>query len=158
MAIYNGKIYYSYENRGDAYFQVMNIDGTGKQFLCNIKTRNMIVDEEYIYYLDDVEEILYRMSLKDKSIEKLSNEQILKFIKDDDWIFYTLKDPNNSDWRYKGLFRMNSDGSNVLALDSENYLDESGFGITDDFVFYVSTNGKVLPSLKIINKDGTSVK
>jgi hypothetical protein len=98
------------------------------------------------------------MSLKDKSIEKLSNDQILKFIKDDDWIFYTLKDPNNSDWRYKGLFRMNVDGSNLLALDSESYLDEEGFGVTEDYVFYVATDGKVSPSLKIINKDGTSVK
>lgn len=158
MDVYDGKIYYSYENQDGVYLEAINIDRTGLQRLANIKTRNMIVDEEYVYYLDDVEEILYRMSLKDKSIEKLSDEQILKFIKDDDWIFYTLKDPNNSDWSYKGLLRMNSDGSNVMALDSENYLDESGFGITDDFVFYVSTNSKVLPSLKIINKDGTSVK
>jgi len=158
MAIYDGKIYYSYEDQDDIYLEVINTDRTGLQRLANIKTRNMIVVKEYIYYLDDVEEILYRMSLKDKSIEKLSNEQILKFIKDDNWIFYTLKDPNNSDWRYKGLFRMNVDGSNVLALDSENYLDESGFGVTEDFVFYVYTNGKDLPSLKIINKDGTSVK
>lgn len=158
MAIYDGKIYYSYKNQDDVYLEVINTDRTGLQRLANIKTRNMIVDEEYIYYLDDVEEILYRMSLEDKSIEKLSNEQILKFIKDDNWIFYTLKDPNNSDWRYKGLFRMNVDGSNLLALDSESYLDEEGFGVTEDYVFYVATDGKVLPSLKIINKDGTSVK
>ena len=158
MAIYDGKIYYSYKNQDDVYLEVINTDRTGLQRLANIKTRNMIVDEEYIYYLDDVEEILYRMSLEDKSIEKLSNEQILKFIKDDNWIFYTSKDPNNSDWRYKGLFRMNVDGSNLLALDSESYLDEEGFGVTEDYVFYVATDGKILSSLKIINKDGTSVK
>lgn len=158
MAIYNGKIYYSYENPDDKYLEVMNIDGSGKRFLSNLETRNMIVDEEYIYYLDNVEEILYRMNLKYKSKERLSNEHILKFIKDNNWIFYSIQDPNNSDWRYKGLFRMNADGSNVLALDSENYLDEAGIGDTEDFVFYVSTNGKVQPSLKIINKDGTIVK
>lgn len=73
MAIYNGKIYYNYEYEDDGYLEVMNIDGTGKQFLTNIKTRNMIVDEEYVYYIDDAEEILYRVSLKDKLKEKLSN-------------------------------------------------------------------------------------
>lgn len=88
----------------------------------------------------------------------MSNKQILKFIKDKNWIFYTLKDSNNSDWRFKGLYRMDIDGSNVVALDSINYLDELGIGVTEDYVYYVSTNGKVQPSLKIINKDGTRVK
>lgn len=158
MSVYDGKIYYSYEDQEGVYLEMINTDKTGLQRIANIKTRNMIVEEEYIYYIDDVEEILYRMRLKDKSIEKLSNDQILKFVKDGDIIFYTLKNLNNSDWRYKGLYRMNADGSNVLALDGENYLDEACIGVTEDFVFYVSTNGEALPSLKIINKDGTGVK
>lgn len=158
MAIYDGRIYYSYEDSEGVYLDVINTDRTGLQRLANIKTRNMIVDGEYIYYIDDTKEILCRMRLKDKLIEKLSNEKIPKFIKDGGRIFYTLEDANNSAWRYKGLYRMNADGSNVLALDSENYLDEDGIGVTEDFVFYVSTNGKSAPGLKIINKDGTRVR
>lgn len=158
MAVYNGKIYYSYKNKEDGFLEVMNTDGTNKQFLSNIRTRNMIVDEEYIYYLDDAEEILYRMNLNDNSRERLSDKQILKFIKDDKYIFYTLKNGDNLDWRFKGLYRMNTDGSNVVALDSEIYLDEVGMAATKDFVFYVSTNGKDQPGLKIINKDGIRLK
>lgn len=158
MAVYKGKIYYSYNTKEDGFLEVMNTDGTDKQFLSNIRTRNMIVDEEYIYYLADVEEILYRMSLKDKSRERLSNKQILKFIKDDNHIFYTLKNVDNEDWRFKGLYKMNVDGSNVTALDSEIYLDEVGMAVTKDYVFFVSTNGKNLPELKIINKDGVRLK
>lgn len=157
LAVYNGKIYYSYGNKDNVYLESMKTDGTSKQLLSNIKTRNMIVDEEYIYYLDDVEEILYRMNLIDNTKERLSNEPIQKFIKDESFIFYTIKAPDDSHWSFKGLYRMNSDGSNVLTLDSENYLDELGMGITDKYVFYVSTNGNTQPSLKIINKDGTSI-
>ncbi|WP_313341147.1 DUF5050 domain-containing protein [Sedimentibacter sp.] len=86
----------------------------------------MIADEEYIYYLDDIEEKLYRMNLSDKTSEPLSNRQVLKFIKDDCHIYYTLKVPDDSDWRFKGLYRMNTDGSNVVALDGDIYLYEMG--------------------------------
>ena len=150
MAVYKDKIYYSYKSEDEGYFEAMNIDGSDKQFLSNIQTRNMIVDDEYIYYIDDVEEILYRMNINDKSIEKLSDNQILKFLKDDNQIFYTLKD--DSDWRFKGLYRMDADGSNVTAIDSECYLTETGIGVTSDYIFYVSTDGKAYPSLKIINR------
>ncbi len=158
MAVYSGRIYYSYKNEEGGFLEVMNMDGTGNQFLSNVITRNMIVDDEYIYYLDDVEEILYRMNLKDKTKERLSNEQMLKFIKDDSHIYYTLKAPDNSDWRFKGLYRMDADGSNVLAIDGETYLAEVGMGVTEDYIFYVSTTGKEPPSLKIINKDGIMIK
>lgn len=153
MAICNGQIYYSYKNKDGVFLETMSMDGTNKQFLSNIRTRNMIVDEEYIYYLDDVEEILYRLNLENKYRERLSNKQILKFIKGDSFIFYTLKDADDSDWRYKGLYRMNADGSNVAAIDSEIYLDEVGMGVTEDFIFYVSTKGNEYPSLKIIKRN-----
>lgn len=153
MAVYDGKIYYSYNNKDDGFLEVMNIDGTDKQFLSNIRTRNMIVGKEYIYYLDDVEEILYRMNLKDKTKEQLSNRQILKFIKDYNFIYYTLKAPDNSDWMFKGLYRMDVDGSNVVALDDVIYLDEVGMGATEDYIFYVATDGKEKPSLRVIRKD-----
>lgn len=157
MAIYDDKIYYSYEYNKESFLGVMNLDGTGKQLLSNIKTRNMIVDKGYIYYLNDVDEKLYRIELKNNLIEELSDKKILKFCKDDNWIFYTLKAPKDSDWRFKGLYRMDIDGSNVLALDREIYLDELGIGITEDWIFYVSTNGTDYPRLKRIKKDGTSV-
>ena len=150
MAVYKDKIYYSYKSEDEGYFEAMNIDGSDKQFLSNIQTRNMIVDDEYIYYIDDVEEILYRMNINDKSIEKLSDNQIPKFLKDDNHIFYTLKD--DSDWRFKGLYRMDANGSNATAIDSECYLTETGIGVTSDYIFYVSTDGKAYPSLKIINR------
>jgi len=158
MAVYDGKIYYSYKNKEEGFLEVMNMDGSNKQFLSNIRTRNMIVDEEYIYYLDDIEEKLYRMNLKDKTREPLSNEQILKFIKDDSHIYYTLKTPDDSDWRFKGLYRMNIDGSNVVSLDGDTYLDEMGMGVTKDYIFYVAANGKEQPRLKIINMDGIMIK
>lgn len=157
MAIYDNKIYYSYKYNKESYLEVMNTDGTGKQLLANIKTRNMVVDKGYIYYLNDVDEKLYRIELENNSIEELSDNKILKFCKDDNWIFFTLKAPKDSAWRFKGLYRMDIDGSNVLALDSENYLDEVGIGITEEWVFYVSTNGTNHPILKRIKKDGTNV-
>ena len=157
MAVHNENIYYSYETKDDVYLELMNIDGSEKQLLSNIKTRNMIVDDEYIYYLDDYEEALYRMNLNDKSIEKLSNKVILKFIKDDKYIFYTLKNPNDKGFRFMGLYRMNLDGSNVVALGSDSYLDELSIGVTEDYVFYTVIDGQDLPGLKIINKDGKEV-
>lgn len=152
MAIYNEKIYYSYKDKEDEFLEVMNIDGTNNQFLSNIITNNMIVDEKYIYYLDE-EEILYQMNLEDKTKKTLSNEQISKFIKDENYIYYTLKVPGDPDWcfRFKGLYRMDIDGSNVVAIDDEIYLDEMGMGVTKDYIFYISVNEEQ-SYLKIINK------
>lgn len=152
MAICHGKIYYSYENKDGGYLKAMNLDGSDIQTIDNVKTRSMIVDENYIYYIDDSEEILYRMDMKKKTKEKLSDDKILKFIIYDNTITYTLKNPDNSSWLYKGLFIMGADGSNVTVLDGENYLDEIGMGVTKEHVFYSSTNGKEQPSLKIIYK------
>ncbi|GEM_PF-471700 len=154
IAVYDGKIYYSYEGRDGAHLEVINTDSTGLQSLADIKTRSMIADGDYIYYIDDIDEILCRMNLKDKTVEKLSRKQVLKFIKDGGQIFYTLKDDtNNSVSRYKGLYSMNVDGSNLLDIDSECYLSETAIGVTESFVFYNSINSNGQPDLKIINKN-----
>ncbi|MDF2948810.1 MAG: hypothetical protein K0R07_831 [Sedimentibacter sp.] len=157
MAVYNETIYYSYEDKENTYLESMNLNETGQQFISNIKTRSMIVDEDYIYYIDDVEDRLNRFDLENKTQEKLSNEQILKFVKDEKYIFYTIKDPDSSYWGFKGLYRMNVDGSNVVTLDGDNYLDEQGIGITENYIFYVSTEGKSHPSMKIVDKNGKSI-
>lgn len=65
------------------------------------------------------------------------------------------KDTEDLDQRYKGLYRMDIDGSNVLVLDSEVYLEEVGIGISEDWIFYVSTNRPTHPILNRIKKDGT---
>lgn len=155
MAIYDDKIYYSYEYNEKHYLEKMNLDGSEKEFIRNIKTRSMVVDKGYIYYIGDVDEKLYRLELHGNSIELLSDKQILKFALDDNWIFYTLKSEEESRSRFKGLYRMDTDGENILSLDSEAYLREVGIGITDDWVFYVSSNGTESPVLKRIRKDGT---
>ncbi|HZK54185.1 MAG TPA: DUF5050 domain-containing protein [Desulfosporosinus sp.] len=155
MAIYDGKIYYSYDYKKESYLEVMNLDGTGKQLLINVKTRNMVVDKDYIYY-NDVDDKLYRLSLKSNSVEALSTELIMKFVKDDHWIFYTLKAPIDSRERFKGLYRMNLDGSNVVALNSDVYLDELGLGISEDWIFYGSLSRSGTPrSTDRIKKDGS---
>lgn len=54
----------------------MNFDGSEKQVLANIKTRDMVVEDEYIYYIDAEDWSLRRFRIKDKVIEKLSNESM----------------------------------------------------------------------------------
>lgn len=156
MTVYDGKIYYSYESKEDGYLEVMNLDGTGKQLILNIKAINMVVDKEYIYYLNYVDNHLYRVKLIDNSIEQLSNKEIMKFCKDNDWIFYTLKAPKESNGRFKGLYRVDLDGSNGLTLDSESFLEEVGMGITKEWIFSVSSNGTNGSILSKLKKDGTS--
>jgi len=51
---------------------------------------------------------------------------------------------------------MDINGSNVLVLDSEVNLDEVGIGISEDWVFYASSNCTNYPILNRIKKDGTS--
>ncbi|WFA08897.1 DUF5050 domain-containing protein [Tissierella sp. Yu-01] len=156
MAIYDDKIYYSYEYNEEYYLEKMSLDGSEKEFITNLKTRNMVVDGGYIYYIDDVDENLYSFDMQRNSIELLSDKQILKFaIDDSSWIFYTLKAEENSRSRFKGLYRMDTDGENILSLDSEAYLSEVGIGITDDWIFYRSWYGNELPVLRRISKDGT---
>lgn len=156
MAIHNDKIYYSYEYNEEYYLEKMNLDGSEKEFITNIKTRNMIVEDSYIYYINDIDEKLYRFDLKESLLELLSDKQILKFAIDDNWIFYTLKaEEDNSRNRFKGLYRMDTNGENILNLDIEAYLSEVGIGITDDWVFYASWYGNDMPVLRRISKDGT---
>lgn len=154
IAIYKNKIYYSYQEDKQDFLGVMNTDGTGKQLLTNLITRYMVADEDYIYYIDH-EEGISRLELNTNRIEKLSKDRVGKFLKDDQFIFYTLSEfDEDSPWRYKGLYRMDFDGSNVLIIDDQHYLDDPGIGITEDWIFYVAMDEKNPPELKILSKNG----
>ena len=156
MAIYNNKLYYSYEHEETPCLRMMNLDGSEKQVLANIKTRDMVVEDEYIYYIDAGEWSLNRFRIKDKDIEKLSEKKIGKFNKDGKWLFYTIRLPKEPGWQYKGLYRIDDDGSNALVLDGDAYLDQGYIAVTKDWVLYDSINSIKPPVLKRIMKDGTN--
>lgn len=152
MTIYDGKIYYCYEEDEKYYLKKINQDGSGEVLLLKTEARDLVADSDYIYYIDE-DYKLCRLTLKDNSIEKLSNEEIFSFVKDDKWIFYTLKGEEDK-LGNKGLYRMDLDGNNVLELDGDARLDEIGLGITDDWIFYHSINEEWRTLLNRIGKDG----
>lgn len=156
MAIYNDRIYYCLEDYdGIYYLKTMNLHGGEKKVLSNIATRNMVVEEENIYYIDGEDSKLYKYKICDSTVEKLSDERVGYFAVDHSWIFYTLILPEDSAWRYKGLYRMDKDGGNVIALDGESYINERSLGLLKDWVLYNSTDGDSPPKLMRIRKDGT---
>jgi hypothetical protein len=118
----------------------------------------MIVDKDYIYYLQRQDNKLYRLNLENNKKETLSDEKIMKFCKDETWIFYTLKVEGDSHERFKGLYRMDLDGSNLLVLDSDVYLEEVGLGITEDWICFVPSNSSEFSRLNRMSKDGLTVE
>ncbi|KDR95071.1 protein of unknown function [Peptoclostridium litorale DSM 5388] len=157
MTVYEGCVYYSYkgEEEEQGHLEVMNIDGSEKRYIAHVNTRDMVVEDGYIYYIDYEKSNLYRMEIESGTMEKLSGEDIVGFSKDGEWIFYTLKAPEDSTWDSKGLYKMDIDGSNVMALDFESYLDFSEIGVTKDWVFYNASNDREAPRLRRIRKDGS---
>lgn len=152
MTIYDEKIYYSYEEDEEYYLEKSNLDGSKKELLIKVEARNLVVDDDYIYYIDG-EFKLFRLTLRDKTIEKLSHEDVFNFIKDDKWIFYILKGEED-ELGSKGLYRMDIDGNNLLELDKDSNLDEIGLGITEDWIFYYTINDDWESILKRIDKYG----
>jgi hypothetical protein len=157
MAIYDSKIYYSYENNGEDFLERMDIDGREKEFLTDVKAKNMVKDNEYIYYLDVDKDQLCRMKLEDYTIESLSNEKIFTFVKDNEYIFYTLKKPQKNYFEIKGLYKMDIDGGNKITIDGESYLDTLGLGLTEEWIFYNVMHGSVPYGLKRVSKDGLHI-
>lgn len=159
MTIYNDMIYYCYESpesekieEKEFYLNKIKLDGSRDTLLFKVEARDIIADGEYLYYTDE-DFKLFKLDLADKSIEQLSDEDIMKFVKDDKWIFYTLKDPDD-EHRSKGLYRMDLDGKNIVEVDKDSYIYEVGLGITEDWIFYLSSDDYNDSVLKRINKDG----
>lgn len=154
LSIYDDQIYYSYKKDEKSYLERMDLDGKNKEVLANVLAERMVIDHEYIYYLDLPDNQLYRKQLKSGETEKLANEKIFSFVKDDKHIFYTLKIADGKYHEIKGIYRMNLDGEDVKILDDKNYLHDVGLGITQDWLFYNTTHGPDSAGLRRISKDG----
>ena len=159
MTIYNDMIYYCYESpesekveEKEFYLNKIKLDGSEDKLLLKAEVRDIVVDEKYLYYTDE-DFRLFRLDLSDNSIEQVSDENIVKFVKDDKWIFYTLKDPDD-EHRSKGLYRMDLDGENIIEVDKDSYIYEVGLGITEDWIFYLSSDDYNDSVLKRKSKDG----
>ncbi|MCR5508058.1 MAG: DUF5050 domain-containing protein [Lachnospiraceae bacterium] len=116
--VINGNIYYPDQ---DNYFLLNVFDTTtltSAPFL-NERMYNPVYSDNYIYYIgigDDYP--LCRLSLKDKSVERLTNDRVDCFNIMGDIIFYQR---NSKD--APALMRMNRDGSGLVEIARGNYTD-----------------------------------
>lgn len=157
MVIYGDKVYYSYQEKGQGFLESMSLDGSGEELIANVKARQMVIDNEYIYYLDFDKDELSRLKLEDGSIESLSDKRIFNYVKDNDYIFYTLKEEQEKGFfESKGLYRVDIDGKNLKVFDNESYLDY-GLCLTEEWVFYNVLHGTEPYGLKRVSKDGSQL-
>ncbi len=157
MAVCKGKIYYSYkgEDEKQGHIEVINIDGSEKSHIANVNVKDMVVEDGYIYYIDYEKKNLCKMDVESGNVEKLSDESVVGFSKDGEWIFYTLVPPEDSSGEPKGLYRMDINGGNIVVLDFESDFEDSDIGTTKEWIFYRASKDREYPRFRRIRKDGT---
>ncbi len=136
------KIYY-YNKSDNKKLYVMNKDGSGKTPIGNVQgAMELNLMGDFMYYQAGG---IYRVNVKDGSVETLVASDCHNMVVTDSAVFYTKTDNG-----VNKIFRMNHDGSDEMAL-SENIA--SGLNVYEDKIYYI--NGTDSGKIYSMNLDGS---
>ncbi|TCO69002.1 DUF5050 domain-containing protein [Marinisporobacter balticus] len=150
MALYNGKIYYSFEYDKTRYLNCMDLDGNNKKVIVNVQTRDMIIEDNYIYYVDEKDYKLYKLNLKNKYIQLLVDEKVSKFCKNDIWIYYSKYGKQPLD-EGEGLYKIDENGIDMKKINDDR--DVENLSVIGKWIMYMSSEDREYPTLKRISKN-----
>ena len=136
------KIYY-YNKSDDKKLYVMNLDGSNREALGDIRGAiELNYSGEYVYYQAGG---IYRVSVKNGQVETLINDNCRNMVVTENTIFYLKADGDTVK-----IHRMNLDGSGEMVLGEEF---ASGLNVSNDKIYYI--NGSDSGRIYSMNLDGS---
>ena len=68
----------------------MRLDGTEETKINNEESRNLVLDEDWVYYISNSDDVLRRINLQNKEIELVfSQNDIYPYYINNGWIYYS---------------------------------------------------------------------
>lgn len=122
----------------------MKNDGSEIQKILDVAARNLIIDRDFLYYLDSSNHSkLYALSLNDFSTNLVSSKIISEFIIVGEWIYFCEK--AEEEYVYQ-MSRMRLDGSSYKALISNSKMAKSlncsDIMYKDGYIYFSSTDNR----------------
>lgn len=137
-----GKIYY-YNKSDDKKLYVMNVDGSNKEALGDIRGAiELNLFGDYIYYQAGG---IYRASVKNGEVETLISDNCRNVVVTGDTIFYLKTDGDSTK-----VYRMNLDGSSETILCDDI---AGGLNVCGNKIYYI--NGSDSGRIYSMNLDGS---
>lgn len=114
----------------------MKHDGSEVQQILDTATRNLLIVEDKLYFLDVTNSsAIYSLSLKDFTKTLVYNDRwVGEFLLVDDWIYFTEETDREF---YSQLSRIKRDGSDYTVLVSD--IDFGNLRYKGDYIFFYST-------------------
>lgn len=140
MTVYQDKIFYCF-NIDETYFlRSMGLDGQNKEPPGEIGALKMVVQDDYVFYVDAVSHNLCRWDMVNKERKDLTQQNVLNFSVDGEYIYYNHWSSEQYGYPGQGLYRMDINGEDLVEL--SNDFDTGHFSITEEWIIYDSSQEK----------------
>lgn len=137
-------VFYSDQKRGNALYK-FSIEGQTSELILDKPCYGLYLNKEWLYYINEHDQNIYRCLTNGKSETKIVNEQVGGFILDEENIFYTTT---------QGIKRCNETGSEKKTLSDAEASNLISIGSM--LVFADKNNQHVLTFLNL-NTNSTKV-
>lgn len=134
LAIYDGRIFYSYEEDGSGFLESVDLEGKDSRIELAMATDCLIRWGGHFYFLDTADSRLYRAEVGgDRQPELLVNSPVSSFVVTGQGIYYSL---HSRDGGYpgQGLYKVSADGTANALLAKVQWVE--GLGVTEDWLFF----------------------
>lgn len=146
IAIYDNRLFYSYETGGEGFLESVDLDGQNKRVEMNIPVSDLVIRDNNYYYLGYNDYKLYRCNSNEGGIPQiLVDGEVASYAVTDSGIYYSLHSENVA-YPGEGLYKVNFDGSgNTLLYDSQIV---EGLSQAGDWLLFLSADNNMKESLK----------
>lgn len=150
IAIYNNQLYYSYIEGETAYLKTLDLKDGEEKLIANLHIRDMILQDNIIYYIDGNNNKLYQYNLITGRLEKLTEVEITKFLWTGKGIYFMGKGEEEFVHPGKGLYKICLDGKGIEMINDNLFMEK--INLTGEWLLYKSsTADRQPPSLKRIH-------
>lgn len=137
VALHNNRIYYSYSSNGENYLKFMDLATNEYKTLANIHPKDMILEDNAIYYIDYNDSKIYEYNILNGEVIALADKEVFMFTKDENSIYFVEK-VNEMHFKGNGLYKLCLTDYNELMINNDLFM-HGGLSIVGDWLVYEST-------------------
>lgn len=146
IAIYDNRLFYSYENDGEGFLESIDLNGQNKRTEMKIPVNDLMRRDNHYYYLGFNDYKLYKYNIKEGGNPQiLVDGEVSSYAVTDSGIYYSL---HSEDVGYpgEGLYKVNLDGTgNALLYDTHRV---EGLSQVGNWLLFLSTDDNMNESQK----------
>ncbi len=138
IALYENRLYYSYQKDEEGLLASVDLQGNDKRIKMNIPMKDLVIWENYYYFIGHDDYRLYRNKMGETDTPQLLvGDKVSSYVLTENDIYYSL---HSHDVGYPGdgLYKMDLDGSNnTLLLEAKRV---EGLSQLDHWIFFASSD------------------